>query len=112
MGLSLRIAGTPLYMGSAYVRLAVRGIGGGGRSGAASAAVGGVIRILDNTNENNADEEMVEIYYALPDYKLTGHSSSSRTLAHQDLIEFTLVIQQRTPKNYVRDITLVQSERE
>ena len=74
--------------------------------------MGFMICILYDTNENNTNEEMVEIYHVLPDYKPTSHSSSSRTLAHQDLIEFTLVIQQRTPKNYVRDITLVQSERE
>ena len=85
---------------------------GGGRSGAVSAAVGSVICILYDTNENNTDEEMVEIYYAFPDYKPTGHSSSSRTIVHQDVIKFTLVTQRCTSKKYARDITLVRSELE
>jgi len=81
---------------------------GGGRSGAASAAVDGAIRISDDTSD-----ETVEIYYAPSDYKPTAaNSSSSRTLAHQDVVEFTLVTLRRTSKKYARDITLVRSERE
>ena len=48
---------------------------GGGRSGAASAAVDGAIRISDDNSDETA-----EIYYAPSDYKPTTNSSSSRTL--------------------------------